>query len=345
SSDERREESRSFKNWNLFRASDFVFWILASLFYVTLLFTKSRSGFIAVWISLIIFWAVRLLFAVYYQHQSQNRSQMQATAYICDQANKLIGIFIFSFIFITFLFQSPFDQINRFTLPELTKNLQPRTSNREPPTKPVGSSIIDVGITESGKIREIVWKGAIEVFRHFPLTGSGVETFAFAYYKYRPAEHNMTSEWDFLYNKAHNEYLNYAATTGIFGLGSYLLIIIVFIWWNIKRLKVQNHLDFGFDLNLWILTFGLSAGWLSILITNFFGFSVVVIQLFFFLIPAISFVLFSTEIKYVSVMLNSFQHLKGIPKQVRDDSNNQHNLTINNHQLAIISLLLFVICY
>ncbi|MBI3954865.1 O-antigen ligase family protein, partial [Candidatus Gottesmanbacteria bacterium] len=172
--------------------------------------------------------------------------------------------------------------------------------------KPVGASLLEVGITESGTIRKIVWKGAVDIVKNYPLFGSGVETFAFSYYKFRPQEHNMTSEWDFLYNKAHNEYLNYAATTGLFGLGSYLLFIGGFIVWTVNKLKVQNSnvksssksedqniLNFGFDLHLWTLTFGLFTGWLSILITNFFGFSVVIIQLFFFLIPAILFVLHS----------------------------------------------------
>jgi tetratricopeptide (TPR) repeat protein len=91
----------------------------------------------------------------------------------------------------------------------------------------------------------------------------------------------MTSEWDFLYNKAHNEYLNYLATTGIFGLGSYLLILGVFMFWFVKtQLSIRQPADK-------ILNFALFIGWLSILITNFFGFSVVIIQLLFFLFPAL----------------------------------------------------------
>jgi O-antigen ligase len=69
-----------------------------------------------------------------------------------------------------------------------------------------------------------------------PLFGTGVETFAFAYYTYRPAQHNMTSEWDYLYNKAHNEYLNYLATIGILGLGSYLLMIRSFSGLQLKSI-------------------------------------------------------------------------------------------------------------
>ncbi len=126
-------------------------------------------------------------------------------------------------------------------------------------------------ITESGDIRKIVWKGALEVFKHHPIFGTGVETFAYSYYEFRPVEHNLVSEWDFLFNKAHNEYLNFAATTGIIGLGSYLSVIFFAILQIIKK------------SNLAIL-----CGFIAILITNFFGFSVITISLLFFLFPALA---------------------------------------------------------
>jgi len=95
---------------------------------------------------------------------------------------------------------------------------------------------------ETGKLRLIVWSGAIDIFKHYPIFGSGVETFAFSYYKYRPVEQNLTSDWGILYNKAHNEFLNYLATNGAFGLFTYLLIIITFIVLVIANLrqKIQN---------------------------------------------------------------------------------------------------------
>jgi len=133
-------------------------------------------------------------------------------------------------------------------------------------------------ITPSSEIRKIVWKGAVEIWRHHPLLGTGPETFAYSYYWHRPQEHNNTSEWDFLYNKAHNEYLNYLATTGIFGLGSYLLIIAVFVSWSIRQRPNPTQI-------------ALLAGWLGILVAQFFGFSIVITNLFFFLFPAISFTL------------------------------------------------------
>lgn len=147
---------------------------------------------------------------------------------------------------------------------------------------------LENGGTESGKIRLIVWRGALDIFKAYPFFGSGVETFAYAYYQFRPNEHNRVSEWDFLYNKAHNEYLNYLATTGLFGFISYLSIILVFIVFCIKyyvsSIKQKPH-----DTN-YLLPATLAAGYAAYLIQNFFLFSVVIIAVFFYLYPALAFV-------------------------------------------------------
>lgn len=287
--------------FSYFRILDLGFWILASLFYVTLLYTKSRSGFLAVWISLIIF-SVLNNFLRDTQKSASNILNTFAAAIQQSISMRLIGIFILTFLLISFLTGSPYPQLNRFTWQELSKSNRQTTNSELQIPQSYGSSVIDAGITESGVIRRIVWKGALDIFRSFPLFGTGVETFAFSYYRFRPVAHNMTSEWDFLYNKAHNEFLNFAANTGMIGLGSYLFIIITFLIWFIKISKseflISNQipdpksqlvqLEIG---SLRSLLIALVAGWLSILVTNFFGFSVVIVALFFFLIPAISFVL------------------------------------------------------
>ncbi len=130
------------------------------------------------------------------------------------------------------------------------------------------------GVTESGDIRRIVWEGAFDLWKKYPILGTGVETFAFSYYETRPASHNTTSEWNFLYNKAHNEYLNFAATTGTVGLAAYAILILAML-----KTLLKNKTAIG-----WALL----AGFTSILVTNFFGFSTVTIGLLFFLYPAIS---------------------------------------------------------
>ncbi len=150
---------------------------------------------------------------------------------------------------------------------------------------PPSGTQLENGGTESGQIRLIVWKGALDIFKNYPVFGSGVETFAYSYFKFRPDAHNKVSEWDFLYNKAHNEYLNYLATTGILGFGTYLFMIGFFIFWVFKFLNNKKAL-----VEDKLLISCLLAGYISYLIQNIFGFSVVVVALLFYLFPAFVFV-------------------------------------------------------
>ena len=328
---------------------EFSMYFLSLIFYICILFTKSRSGFIGVWISLSLMWLLLL---------NKYKSKIFKQFLILNSL----------FLILIFLLGSPFSQINRFTLNEITKTKQ--TVIPQDPVKPLGTSLIETGITGSGTIRNIVWSGAIDIFKHNPIIGTGPETFAFSYYKFRPIEHNITSEWDFLYNKAHNEYLNFAATTGVLGLGSYLLIIGGFIWWNFKQFKNQRVLmssrptskyskgvegslssseeishmqeiprlrpaERGFARNdIRVLQIALFSAWLSILMTNFFGFSVVIIQLFFYLIPAITYLFAESSLQYYQVSFSA----KSDPGILKSEN-------LNILQKLLVILLLFVICY
>ncbi len=226
-------------------------YLISSFFLIILLFTKSRSGLLGYIVTFGVFWGYLFL---------KNKTKM---------------ILSFSVIFIIFLI-SVFIIGTPWT--NTFKNLV--TKNTEINTKSVGPAL-ETGGTESGEIRKIVWKGAVNIWKNYPIFGSGVETFAFSYFEFRPVEHNQVSEWDYIYNKAHNEYLNFAATTGSFGLISYLILIGTTIALFVKNLfsKTQNEK---------ILTLALFSGYLGILITNFFGFSVTIISLFIFVFPAIS---------------------------------------------------------
>lgn len=214
--------------------------LLSVLFFVTLLFTKSRSGLLAFGIEFVIFFTL-----MFWKEKSK--------------IVKEFLILLFTFIVIYFAINPP----------HITNNPLETTS--------VGPAL-EVGGTESGTIRKYVWTGAINIFKNYPLLGSGPETFAYTFPKHKPIEHNLTSEWDFIYNKAHNEYLNYLANTGILGLISYLVLIIVS---TVVIYKSKN--------------IALLAGYFSILATNFFGFSVVAVSLLFFIFPAMAIVTSSPE--------------------------------------------------
>ncbi len=261
-----------------------LFWLLVSLlFFLTLLFTKSRSGLLGFLAADIIFWSFVLL-----KYKKQ---------------------FLKEFVIHNSLFMILFLSIgNPFQVP----NIEPQESSSAP--------ALESGGTESGEIRQIVWKGALDIWKNYPIFGSGVETFAFSYYNFRPIEHNLTSEWDFTYNKAHNEYINYAATTGTVGLVAYLVLIMFSIYQmvinskheirNTKQYLNSKKINFNLfrisglknwnlfrnsNFDIRILQIALLAGYISILVTNFFGFSVVTTSLLFFLFPAMATTLSNSE--------------------------------------------------
>jgi O-antigen ligase len=156
-------------------------------------------------------------------------------------------------------------------------------------------------ITPSSTIRLIVWRGAVALGLNKPLFGTGPETFAYSYYQTRPNEHNLTSEWNFVYNKAHNELLNYFANTGFLGLATYLLMFISFILpallLLIKRVAQQSNSTKNLDNRMVQNQFSLIyiIIMLAIFTINFFGFSTSVTALFFFSFPALFVVIKKNE--------------------------------------------------
>jgi len=237
------------------------------ILYTCLLFTKSRSGFLGFLTAFSLFWLLTLI-------NIKNRRQV---------LNRFL-FFAFSTLFLSLVIGTPFTPRASQIYKKFTKiTPSPIQTTSKPKPQPGG--------TPSGEIRKIVWRGAIKIFQHHPLLGTGPETFAYSYYWYRPREHNDTSEWDFLYNKAHNEYLNYLATTGIFGLGSYLLVIAAFIGWNLKKIRQTPKAR----------CYALLSGYSGLLAAHFFGFSVVITNLFFFLFPALALVLYQDTKKKLTL--------------------------------------------
>ncbi len=286
-------------------------YILTAVFFITLLFTKSRSGVLGFTIASISFWGIS--FGISYRNKTDLKKLIKQFAVY----HLIFGILIL-------VIGTPYSK----NLSELYSGFQ---NSRSAASTPVVSNdknqgpALEVGGSSSAEIRKIVWRGALDIWKNYPLFGSGVETFAYSYYQFRPASHNLVSEWDFLYNKAHNEYLNFMATTGTVGIISYLTLIISSIFLFLKQTiqkyeyrstkwfskltilsKTEGQIpinkshsikqgnpefiqipDFGFR----IFGVALLSGYLSILVTNFFGFSVVPVNLLFYLFPAMAVIL------------------------------------------------------
>ncbi len=257
------------KQSKIYNANFYTYVGIFLLFFVALLFTKSRSGILAFAIENIIFLAgVILLIA-----KSKTAARKNAVFGLT-----LINLLVLVSIIVVGTPWTP----NIAQLDKKITSFNPGVNSES--IKPQGPAL-EVGGTDSTKIREIVWKGALTIWRAYPIFGSGVETFAFSYYNFRPQEHNLVSEWDFLYNKAHNEYLNYLANTGAVGLVSYLALLAFTILLFVKHLTVKK-LQLGKSPEVFLASLAVLSGFVSILITNFFGFSVVPVALEMYLFPA-----------------------------------------------------------
>lgn len=279
------------------------FLLTTVLFYVDLLFTKARSGFVGIAVSLLLF----LLYYLFAERKHLGKA-LQKPAQLFSQYWALSTI-IGSLLLFTFIIGSPFGQLSFFSWEGVSKTFShsaPKAAVQQPAKPASAVPTQEFGGTDSGKIRLFVWKGAWDIFLHNPILGTGVETFAYAYYQYRPIGHNLTSEWDYLYNKAHNEFLNYLATTGALGFGTYVAMLGMFLFLAGKKLwrkdeesaengrenTNQNALTLSITQHpslLALLTAAFLASYISILVTNFFGFSVVIMNIFLFITPAFVF--------------------------------------------------------
>jgi O-antigen ligase len=235
-----------------------------SLFFLALLYTRSRSGILGFAASYFIFWVGYYLL------------------------NKNVKTILKSFLQITFLALVITSVIGTPWTPTLGDFFKKSDSaESQLPNAPVGPAL-EVGGTESGEIRKIVWKGAVNIWKNYPIFGSGIETFAYSYYNFRPVEHNLVSEWDFLYNKAHNEYLNFLATTGTVGFLSYLGVLLLMVYVFVDPWRGNHEQKLMKPTEKQILPLAFLSGFSSILVTNFFGFSVTPVALIFFLFPAMA---------------------------------------------------------
>lgn len=235
------------KTKSLLNRTNFIFIGLSLLIFITILFTRSRSSYLGLFFGLILFSSFKFNF-------------------------KKIAILLFIFLVSVFIFKTGINSIDKFITFEINKN--------ETVISKESNATNDYLVTESFDIRKIVWEGAWKLGLKYPFFGSGVETFAYSYYFTRPQEHNLTSEWDFIYNKAHNEYLNYLATTGFIGLIAYLFLIGSVFFILIKEIIYEK------DKQNKLIHITLLASYITILSTNFFGFSTTTVNMFFYLIPA-----------------------------------------------------------
>lgn len=315
-----------------------LYFLMFVLFFLDLGYTNAKSGFVATWISAA-FFVIAYLFL-----ELRNRTEKFKVKELSFDL-KLLAVSALSAIIITFILGAPIQKLAIFSYSGVKNYVsqmtaKPAENNKQgakkavptPPPPPGASG--ELGGTDSGTIRLYVWRGAIDAWVHNPVIGTGVETFAFAYYRYRPEGHNLTSEWRYLYNKAHNEFLNYLATTGAFGFLTYASIILLFMYYTVRYLLQDKTQD---STNKRALVLALLTGYISILITDFFGFSVVIINVFMFLIPA-----------FVFILVNIVDFDKGFSfswaRKIVNNKNHQQPVYVMTKPIGISIAVVTIIC-
>lgn len=228
--------------------------------FTTLLFTKSKSGFLGFLFGIICL-GILLLFRVFKEKYSHQKNNHKTKVLNMPYGFHYLIAGLVTTVAISYFVGTPFDT------PRWSSQSTQYHESAEP-TQHINR--LETGGTDSGEIRMIVWEGALRVWRRYPLFGSGVETFAYSYYKDRPLAHNTVSEWNFLYNKAHNEILNYAATMGSFGVISFLLLHAWFTVYVLKTLNKQKQTALSYGIKAALL-----SGIIGAFVAHVFGFSTV----------------------------------------------------------------------
>lgn len=244
--------------------SSIVHYSLFIILFSALLLTKSRSGLIGFSLAYLTYW---LLLARNLTFAKIRRPLIHCSSFI---------------VLCSLLIGTPYT-------PKLTDILpsgsDPEVAQTDSP--PAQGTQLESGGTESGDIRKIVWTGALHLLADKPLLGTGPETFAYSYYWTRPVSHNYTSEWDFLYNKAHNEYLNFAATSGLIGLAAYLAWHSAIFWLSLSPIPASKKAKKDEETSLKAYYPALAASLVSFTVTNFFGFSVIPVYLVMIVLTAL----------------------------------------------------------
>lgn len=125
----------------------------------------------------------------------------------------------------------------------------------------------------SVETRLVMWPAVISQIADRPFFGFGPETFAMTFQKYAPKALLRLEHFEYIADRAHNEFLDTAASIGIIGLLFYGLFLFVLL-----RIAFKSQ-------NLYSVAAG--CGILALLITNQFGFSTTVHFTVFWLLAAI----------------------------------------------------------
>lgn len=143
---------------------------------------------------------------------------------------------------------------------------------------------IDPGQIKNGySTRFIVWDTALEIWKKYPILGTGPEVFGEEFNQLQTVEQNYAESWRLIWHKAHNEFVHYLATTGTLGILAYLgLVVLMFIpTISVLRLPEWNKYH--------IYSIALLGGFGFLLLTHMTAFSFIPTLMIFYIFPAMNY--------------------------------------------------------
>lgn len=106
--------------------------------------------------------------------------------------------------------------------------------------------------------RTLLWWDVLGMVRDFPIFGTGLGTFGYAYPLYKHAV-----DAPLVYLHSHNDYLQILAETGIAGFAAIMTALVLFALWSLRTLV---RLSEGGDYGRFFIFLGAAAGVFSILV-------------------------------------------------------------------------------
>jgi len=179
-----------------------------------------------------------------------------------------------------------------------------------------------VEVKGSAKVRLCIWKDIARNLSKKPLLGTGPDTMAISYPKYRSLETVRTVGAYLTAESSHNEFLDIVAQKGILGALIYLWILIAFLYLSIKALFSEKGEGW------WIA--GMILSWLSYIFQAQTAFGVHSTESLFWVLTGGIGILYKKQIK------------KEKPKRL---SSNQKILLAGISMITLISLILIITPY
>jgi O-antigen ligase len=105
-----------------------------------------------------------------------------------------------------------------------------------------------------------VFKNAVNMIKHHPVVGVGVNTFSKNYLTYKLPEPDWAKTSDSMY--AHNHFLQMAGETGLLGLGIFFLFLFVLFRDNLRTYRLVD------DEFLKVVTVSLAACFIAFLVNG-----------------------------------------------------------------------------